>query len=81
MTMPNERAKAMLWARSLMKELAQCESAPEQLRKDARHILRHYPLATQVRQMALAAPDFFEVDMSDPIMVRAMDDAGNSDIY
>lgn len=81
MTMPNERAKALLWARSLLKELALCKEAPEQLRKDARHILRHFPLASQVRYGALIAPEWIEVDKSDPVVAQALIDAGDSDYY
>jgi len=81
MTMPNERAKSILWARALMKELALCKEAPQKLRDDARFILRHYPLASQVRHGALIAPEWLEVDMSDPVVARSVKDAGDSDYY
>lgn len=81
MTMPNERAKAMLWAQSLMKEIVHCAEVPERLRKDAKHILRHYPLASQVRYGARIAPEFLEVDPKDPVVAQALEDAGDSDFY
>ena len=81
MTMPNERAKALLWARTLMKELALCKEAPEKLRAGARFILRHYPLASQVRYGARIAPERLEVDKSDPVVTRALQDAGDLDVY
>jgi hypothetical protein len=81
MTMPNERAKALLWARALLKDLTRCEEVPDRLRKEARFILRHYPLASQVRYGARLAPDFLEVDPTDPIVARALNEAGDSDIY
>jgi hypothetical protein len=82
MTMPNERAKSLLWARALLKELALCKEAPEKLRNDARFILRHYPLASQVTTHgALIAPEWLEVDTADPVMARSLKDAGDSDYY
>ncbi len=81
MTMPHERAKSLLWARALLIELVHCAEAPEQLRKDARFILRHYPLASQVRYGALIAPEWLEVDPADSVVARAIKDAGDSDFY
>lgn len=80
MTMPDERAKAVLWARKLLKDLARCEEAPEHLRVEAKHILRHYPLASQVIRGARLAPELFKVDKTDHVMLQALDEAGDDDL-
>ena len=81
MTVPRERTLAVLWARKLLKDVASCKDVPENLRADAKHILRHYPLAYEVHWAAQEAPDLFEVDKENQITLRALHEAGNDDPY
>jgi hypothetical protein len=81
MTVPRERTLAVLWARKLLKDVARCKDAPEHLRADAKHILRHFPLAYEVHWAAQAAPDLFEVDKENLVTLRALREAGNDDLY
>lgn len=81
MTMPYERALAVLWARKLLKDVARCKDAPQHLQADAKHILRHYPLAHHVQWAADAAPQLFEVDRKNRITMQALQEAGNDDPY
>ena len=51
MTMPSERTRAVIHAREFLQELSQDVSLPEHIRRQARHLLRHYPSR---REMLLA---------------------------
>ena len=51
MTMPSERTRAVIHAREFLQELSQDVSLPEHIRRQARHLLRHYPSR---REMPLA---------------------------
>ncbi len=81
MTIPRERALALPWERKLLKELSHCNEAPGHLRADAKHILRHYPRACEVVCAARAAPADFEFDEANPVVKRALREAGNDDLY
>lgn len=48
MTMPNERAKALIWAGEFLREIEASDIAPTVLKKRARHIMRHYPEAGEI---------------------------------
>lgn len=43
MTMPSERTRAVIHAREFLQEISQDVSLPEPVRRQARHLLRHYP--------------------------------------
>lgn len=43
MTMPNERTQAVIQTREFLLELSRDSSLPEQIRRDAKFLLRHYP--------------------------------------
>lgn len=43
MTMPNERTRAVIQTRKFLLELSRDLSLPERIRRDAKHLLRHYP--------------------------------------
>lgn len=48
MTMPDERTRALLWAGSLLIDIAQDESLPLPLRRRAVTIARHFPTIEDV---------------------------------
>lgn len=51
MTMPCERTRSVIQAGEFLKELTQDVSLPEPIRRQAKHLLRHYPSR---REMLLA---------------------------
>ena len=52
MTMPNERARALIWAGEFLREVRCCDSVPENLKTRAHRILRHYPETYEIQQAA-----------------------------
>ena len=55
MTMPNERTRALLLAGELLTQLAssvKTHDVPDGIRKQAQHILRHYPSVSDIRYLA-----------------------------
>ncbi|MDR6918933.1 hypothetical protein J2X66_005838 [Pseudomonas sp. 3296] len=48
MTMPNERTRALIQTRDLLVELAQDPAQSESIRRQARQLLHHYPLANEI---------------------------------
>lgn len=77
MTMPSERTRSLLFARELLVELANSEQSstlPDEVRRQAQVVLRHYPSNTEIEWLArqverecrypLLAPDATEGDGS-----------------
>jgi hypothetical protein len=56
MTMPDERTRALRWAGELLREVAASTQVPEELRREARAVLRHYPTASAIAQIARLMP-------------------------
>ncbi|WP_123597611.1 BPSL0761 family protein [Pseudomonas frederiksbergensis] len=52
MTMPEERTRAVIQTHDFLVELSRDKSLPEKIRRDAKFLLRHYPVKTD---MLLAA--------------------------
>ena len=48
MTMPTERSRAVVQTREFLVELAQNSSLPDQVRRDAKFLLRHFPTRDDV---------------------------------
>lgn len=66
MTLPDERYRAVRWAREFMYELMdpkKTPGVPKALREQARAVLRHYPSAWDMDQAATASPDLFQEHM------------------
>jgi hypothetical protein len=66
MTLPDERYRAVKWAREFMYELMDPKKTPgvsKSLRDQARSILRHYPSDWDMQQSAEASPDVFQEQM------------------
>jgi len=66
MTLPDERYRAVRWAREFMYELMdpkKTPGVPKSIRDQARSVLRHYPGDWDMAQAALAAPDVFQEQM------------------
>ncbi|POP63750.1 BPSL0761 family protein [Pseudomonas syringae] len=53
MTMPHERTRAVLQTRDFLMELSRDKSLPEKIQHDAKFLLRHYPLKTDLEQAGL----------------------------
>ena len=48
MTMPHERTRAVIQTREFLVELSRNAELPENVRSSAKHLLRHYPSASDV---------------------------------
>jgi hypothetical protein len=57
MTLPDERYRAMRLAQGFLQDLCNCHQTPRVIRERARSILRHYPTAWHLDQLAEHAPD------------------------
>lgn len=70
MTMPNERTRAVLQARTFLRDLATGEWNPElplAVRREAQRLLRHYPGASVMELAHLALPAWFgPTQVADP---------------
>lgn len=55
MTMPHERTRALVQAGELMQDMLLRDDVPEDLRKQLRVVLRHYPDTRIVQFMAKSA--------------------------
>lgn len=53
MTMPHERTRAVLQTRDFLVELSRDKSLSEKIQHDAKFLLRHYPLKTDLEQAGL----------------------------
>ena len=66
MTLPDERYRAVNWAREFMYELMDPKKTPglpKAIRDQARSVLRHYPSDWDMSRAADAAPDVFQQQM------------------
>ena len=66
MTLPDERYRAVRWAREFMYELIDPKKTPgipKNIREQARSVLRHYPSTYDMSVAADAAPDVFQEQM------------------
>jgi hypothetical protein len=67
MTLPYERARAVLAADEFLRRLASpyvangLKKIPKDVRDEARRLLRHYPHPYELHAAAKAAPDVFDV--------------------
>jgi hypothetical protein len=62
MTMPNERTHTILQTKLFLEELLDSHATPgvpEQVRHQARVLLRHFPSDWQLRAISSEAPDWF----------------------
>ncbi len=62
MTLPDERYRAVKWARDFMYELCdpnKTPGVPKTIREQARSVLRHYPSDWDMEQVANASPHVF----------------------
>lgn len=62
MTMPDERTRAVLQTREFLRDLMDSEKTPnvsDAVRREARRLLRHYPLTSDIELAHLALPNWF----------------------
>ena len=52
MTMPSERARALRWAGEFLREALEIAELPEELKRQVKVILRHYPSAAEIAHQA-----------------------------
>lgn len=63
MTLPDERSRAIRWARELLRDLldrSKTPGVPKEIRERAYSALRHYPADYHVNYAADGAPDHFD---------------------
>ena len=68
MTLPDERYRALKWAESFLQDLLDPQKTPRvprAVRAQARSVLRHYPGAYYVDEIARRAPDIITPRMED----------------
>ena len=78
MTMPTERARAAIRTEQFLYDLINPEktpNVPEEVRKQAGSLLRHYPRPLEIEEAADKAPDVFEVDKDLKAEVRERTDS------
>ena len=66
MTLPDERFRAVRWARNFLQELQdpkKTPGVPKIVRQQAYSILRHYPSDWEMTRTAELAPDIFQTRM------------------
>ena len=66
MTLPDERYRAVTWARNFLYDLCDPKKSPgvpKKIRDQARSILRHYPSDWDMNRAAAGAPDVFQERM------------------
>ena len=66
MTLPDERYRAVIWARNFLYDLCdpkKTPSVPKTIREQARSILRHYPSDWDMQRASDGAPDVFQERM------------------
>jgi hypothetical protein len=68
MTTPTERMRNLVQAGALLKEIRANESLPEQLRKEAARLLRHYPTVSELQMLATSC-ELLTIDF-DPDWIR-----------
>ena len=67
MTLPAERYRAVMWAKSLLTELASDKTKypriPKSVRQEAWSIMRHYPSEWDMQRASEKSPDVFQERM------------------
>ena len=65
-TLPDERYRALVWADKFLQDLtdpSKTPRVPKNIRAQARSVLRHYPGAYYIDQMARRSPDIIAPEM------------------
>lgn len=63
MTMPSERTRALRWAGEFLREvMGSPERFSEELRREAKVILRHYPMPSEIKDWAKSEQDRARLD-------------------
>lgn len=52
MTMPSERTRALIWAAEFLREVRHRSDMPDDIRRQAHTILRHYPEVSSIESQA-----------------------------
>ena len=66
MTLPDERYRSVMWAKSFLEALCNPKMTPrvpKEIRQQARSILRHYPDNYHMQRVSHSAPDIFQERM------------------
>ena len=67
-TLPDERYRAMIMAEAFMQDLLDPQKTPrvpKRIRGQARAVLRHYPGAYYINQLAKRSPDVIAAELDD----------------
>jgi len=66
MTLPDERYRAVIWAGKFLQSIADKRSGlSDEMKTEARNILRHYPNEWDMEEAAAGAPRVFAKRMED----------------
>lgn len=71
MTTPNERYRAVSWARELLEDLtvpSQTPKIPSYIRDRARSVLRHFPHGSEMDEVSETSPDYFSKEVRLPFV-------------
>lgn len=66
MTLPDERYRAVIWARGLLHDLcdpAKTPRVPKDIRRQAYSALRHYPTDLDMKRVTHSCPEVFQERM------------------
>ena len=67
MTLPDERYRAVMWAKRFLQELThdskKYPGVPKSVRQEAHSILRHFPTEPDLQRAANSAPEVFQEKM------------------
>ena len=67
-TLPDERYRAMIMAEAFLMDLTDPQKTPrvpKRIRQQARSVLRHYPGAYYINQLAKRSPDVIAAELDD----------------
>lgn len=83
MTLPDERYRAILWAKHFCEDLLNSQKTPrvpKNIRQQARSVLRHFPDQYHLKELADARPDII-VEKMEPLtrMVMKYEEERNDD--
>lgn len=83
MTMPDERTRSLLQTRDFLEELCssgQTPGVPEEVRREARRLLRHYPMNMHLNLLHKALPRWFDpLPPASPVAADIVDLLGSDE--
>lgn len=72
MTLPHERTRSVIQTESFLVELSRNIDLPEELRLEAKRLLRHYPSADQVMRVGRIEQCLHELEKDRPLPISVL---------